>query len=202
MYDPHMRRLTRAQSQSRNREALLRTARELFLRDGYQVTSLAAVAEAAGFSTGAVYSNFAGKAELALLVLQEIQAEQLAALGPVIGPERSLEEMLEGVRGWAQAALGSGWPRLELEFAIDARTDKALVAIEADRQRTAVVALAAAIQRRLPDGAANLMSADAMAEAAIDLAIGIGVRRVIVPEVTADSLIDGLRGVLAAFDAP
>ena len=54
-------RLTRPESQARTRAELIATARDLFLSDGYAGTSLERVAEAAGYSKGAVYSNFASK---------------------------------------------------------------------------------------------------------------------------------------------
>lgn len=195
-----MPRLTRAESQSRNREQLLRTARELFLRDGYQATSLAAIAEAAGFSTGAVYSNFASKAEMALPVLRAIQAEQLAALAAVLDAGLPREDMLTALRDWADRASTSGWPRLELEFALDARTDHALVAAEADRQRSAVQLVAATIRRQLPEPLAELLPVRELAEAAINLAIGLAVRRLIDPNVSVDSLIDLLRNLLRTFE--
>lgn len=73
-----MARLTRAESQARTREQLIETAKQLFLRDGYSVTSLERVADEAGYSKGAVYSNFRNKDELCLAVLDRIHDEQVA----------------------------------------------------------------------------------------------------------------------------
>lgn len=53
------------------RTRILDAAREAFLRDGYQRTNLGDVAAAAGFSKGAVYSNFGGKADLFTAVVNE-----------------------------------------------------------------------------------------------------------------------------------
>ncbi len=53
------------------RRGLLRAASRLFLRDGYVATSLANIADEAGVTKGAVYSNFASKEELFLALLQE-----------------------------------------------------------------------------------------------------------------------------------
>ncbi|MDN5852536.1 MAG: TetR/AcrR family transcriptional regulator, partial [Actinomycetia bacterium] len=63
---------TRAERQAQTREALISVARELFLRDGFAATSLDRVAVEAGFSKGAVYSNFSGKEELGLAVLDDL----------------------------------------------------------------------------------------------------------------------------------
>ena len=57
-------RVTRAERQAQTRERLIEVAREMFLSDGYAATSLDKVAVRAGFSKGAVYSNFAGKEQL------------------------------------------------------------------------------------------------------------------------------------------
>lgn len=53
------------------RARIVAAARQAFLRDGYQGTNLGEVAAAAGFSKGAVYSNFGGKADLFTAVINE-----------------------------------------------------------------------------------------------------------------------------------
>jgi AcrR family transcriptional regulator len=72
------RRLTRDESQARTRAELLRAASRLFLRDGYAATSLAAIAEEAAVTKGAVYSNFESKEDLFLALLRERPAEWYA----------------------------------------------------------------------------------------------------------------------------
>ena len=59
---------------ARTRAELLRAADRLFLRDGFSSTSLSAIAEEAGLTKGAVYSNFESKEDLFLALLQR-QAE-------------------------------------------------------------------------------------------------------------------------------
>lgn len=53
------------------RARILAAAREAFLRDGYQRANLGEIAATAGFSKGAVYSNFGGKADLFTAVINE-----------------------------------------------------------------------------------------------------------------------------------
>jgi len=65
------RRLTREESKARTRGELLRAASRLFLRNGFVATSLADIAEEAGLTKGAVYSNFESKEDLFLALLQE-----------------------------------------------------------------------------------------------------------------------------------
>ena len=54
------------------RDAVLDAARDLILRDGYAATSVRSIAKAAGVTTGAIYSNFAGKADILGLLLLEV----------------------------------------------------------------------------------------------------------------------------------
>ena len=60
--------LTRQEQQEQTREALLDSARDVFARRGFHEAKLAEVARTAGFTTGAVYSNFDGKEGLFLAV--------------------------------------------------------------------------------------------------------------------------------------
>jgi AcrR family transcriptional regulator len=59
-YDTSGRRATAA----RNRESVVRACRELLERDGYQATTVRAVAERAGVSAEMVYKAFGGKQQL------------------------------------------------------------------------------------------------------------------------------------------
>ncbi|MCL3861602.1 helix-turn-helix domain-containing protein [Actinotalea sp. K2] len=60
---------TRAERQQQTRAALVDAAREVFARDGFHAARLDLIAREAGFSKGAVYSNFASKADLFLAVM-------------------------------------------------------------------------------------------------------------------------------------
>lgn len=176
--------MRREESRTRNRAALISAARDLFLRDGYQATSIAKIAAASGFTTGAVYSNFDGKAQLALVVLQDIQRERLAELIAALDSD----DPVGGLSAWTAAAMDSGWPRLELEFALDVRGDPALIRAEAARRRSLIDELTRMVQRRF--GASGPIPVRTLVDAAVNLAIGLATRRVIDPTVTADSLID------------
>ena len=57
-------RLTRAENQARTRAALLEAAAQTCARKGYAAASVDEIAAAAGYSVGAVYSNFSGKEQL------------------------------------------------------------------------------------------------------------------------------------------
>ncbi|MDM8084821.1 helix-turn-helix domain-containing protein [Cellulomonas cellasea] len=63
--------LTREERQRQTRSALIAAARAVFARDGYHRARLEAIAQQAGYSKGAVYSNFDGKAALFLAVIDD-----------------------------------------------------------------------------------------------------------------------------------
>ncbi len=88
------KRETRAQKQARTRAELLATAAGVFARRGYDGASVEEIAEEAGYSHGAVYSNFEGKADLFLAVFEEYMAErarELAATQPAAVDDAPLE---------------------------------------------------------------------------------------------------------------
>lgn len=59
---------------------ILAAARELFLRNGFAATSIAAIASAAGVSKATVYSNFADKDALLITLLDSITTEATGIL--------------------------------------------------------------------------------------------------------------------------
>lgn len=61
-------RRSRAEQKQETRDALVAAALLVFSRDGYHGASLDKIADEAGFSKGAVYSNFGNKAQLFLAV--------------------------------------------------------------------------------------------------------------------------------------
>ena len=190
-----MARMTRAESQARTRAQLVSTARELFLRDGYTVTSLEKVADDAGYSKGAVYSNFRNKDELCLAVLDEIHAEQAAMMAEAISGAGTIDERLTAFQGWAQAHIGNvAWTTLEVEFATSARTNETVRAALAQRDRTIRELITALIIGHAEEFAITLpMPAESIATALLSLGIGLGVQRAIDPTIPVDALTDTIR---------
>jgi AcrR family transcriptional regulator len=74
------RRLTRAEQQAQTRARLIEAAAKVFARSGYQAARVEEIAEEAGYSHGAVYSNFVGKADLFLAVFEEYMAQRVREL--------------------------------------------------------------------------------------------------------------------------
>lgn len=72
------RRLTQAEAKERTRAQVLAAAGEVFARKGFAGASLEEIAEQAGYSTGAVYYNFANKEQLFLELLRTGWSRQIA----------------------------------------------------------------------------------------------------------------------------
>jgi AcrR family transcriptional regulator len=77
---PRPKRENRAEKQARTRAELLATAAGVFGERGYDGASVEEIAERAGYSHGAVYSNFAGKEDLFLAVFEEYMAARAREL--------------------------------------------------------------------------------------------------------------------------
>ncbi|MEU0820247.1 TetR/AcrR family transcriptional regulator [Streptomyces mirabilis] len=97
--EPVRRRLTRAEAKARTRRLLLDAAARVFARKGFAGASVEEIAESAGFSIGALYSNFGGKEALFL----ELMAER--GLGRVAEAAQTLDRHEAGT-GEAAAELG------------------------------------------------------------------------------------------------
>jgi AcrR family transcriptional regulator len=76
------------------RERLLATAERQFLSQGFTRTSVEAVAAEAGYTTGAIYSNFGGKADLFIAVLERAAEQQRVRIGAALDAAQSDEQRL------------------------------------------------------------------------------------------------------------
>jgi AcrR family transcriptional regulator len=85
-------RLTREEKKAQTRERLVDAASRVFARQGFAATTLDEVAEEAGLTKGAVYSNFDSKEDLVRAVLDERLERQLLAIPRDVQPGASTEE--------------------------------------------------------------------------------------------------------------
>ena len=132
-----------AENEIRNqtRERLLDAAAEVFKRLGYHGASLEAVAEAAGYTKGAVYSNFDTKADLFMALLDRyVEAEVSGQEHQFAG--QTLEEAIDSLDTIFDRQIMSDplWSVLRMEFWLvasrDAEVRRRLVAeAEPYRQR-------------------------------------------------------------------
>jgi AcrR family transcriptional regulator len=173
-------------------------ATRLFVRDGFRVTSLERIAEEAGFTRGAVYSNFDGKTAIGIAVIDELYARE----------ERKLEARLRGLDGagadaifdalstWADETIGDpAWTRLEIEIAASSAHDVA--------HRAATAARYARLREHCADLVAALFAdkltveIETAATAIVGLALGIGAQRAADPSVPGSTVSDILRALVA-----
>jgi AcrR family transcriptional regulator len=94
-------RLTREQSRAQTRERLLSAARGVFARRGFHGASVDEIASEAGFSTGALYSNFDGKEDLFLVLMEREIDEHAREIAEAVRARASVAERARGgARQW------------------------------------------------------------------------------------------------------
>jgi AcrR family transcriptional regulator len=110
------RRLTRQESRLVTRAKLVDAAEEVFLREGFEHTSVEQITEAAGFSRGAFYSNFIDKDDLALAVIDKRRrdaAKVLKTFQRISDPK----EQRAALRDWfSKQWQERDWIALHVEF--------------------------------------------------------------------------------------
>lgn len=96
-----MARLTREQSQARTREKLLESAYEVMAKFGYAGATIERIAEEAGFSKGAFYSNFENKEDIFLQLLEGNAGGDVVELTKLLGTEDDPDELIDVLANWA-----------------------------------------------------------------------------------------------------
>jgi AcrR family transcriptional regulator len=176
--------MERATAEPTPREEVVSAAAKVFLRDGFQGSSVRRIAAEAGMTTGAIYSSFEGKADLFLAVLEEKLDPELAEL---------YDAARRAPRGKAGAAVGERfsaylkkrrrWLILLIEFWAQAARDRRTQRVF-DRRHGG---LRAAIAETLGERAARLgiplaLPADELATVLIALTNGFAVERLADPK--------------------
>src|SRR5438477_410803 len=129
-------RLTRDQRKAQTRERLLATATEILLHRGFHAATLEQIALEAGLTKGAVYSNFASKADLFLAVVDARAQERAPRLSRARERATSLEDL---ARRHARAAIADDpdgrWASVLVEAWAAAGDDEQFRAALLDFQR-------------------------------------------------------------------
>ena len=110
-------RLSRAERREQTREELLTAAEACFVADGFHATSVDEVAERAGYTKGAVYSNFASKEDLFFGVYQRRVERTLTEVVPALrraGAERALDRLATATI--QRRDRDDGWLAVFIEF--------------------------------------------------------------------------------------
>jgi AcrR family transcriptional regulator len=143
----------------RTRDRLIDAAAQVFAHVGFGAASVEAIAEAAGFTRGAFYSNFASKEELFLALAARQTQERLAALeatlanlGVTVVKDEPLDRtvirtvLASVARGGNRS---SDWVLMQAELELLAMRDAAVGALWTAQQRRLQGEITAALTRLL-----------------------------------------------------
>jgi AcrR family transcriptional regulator len=86
----------RDEQKAMTRQRLLEAAEAVFARRGFHGASVEEIAREAGATTGAVYSNFAGKEDLFLALFEASTASQVGEYSEIFSAGTTLEEQARG----------------------------------------------------------------------------------------------------------
>lgn len=175
-------------------------AASVFAEHGFHGATLDRVARAAGFTKGAVYSNFESKEDLFLALLEDRAQQEMAALRravdrSVVPPEHRLSDFLAffDVDGPGESA----WRALYLEFCLYALRHPPAAAKLAAIDRAVVASIAEMIEeRRVADflgttadlersdvPSAGTEPAERLARVVVAMFHGVGLLQALDPEV-------------------
>lgn len=178
-------RPSRAEKRARTRQALIDAGAEVFVERGFQGASVEAIAERAGFTRGAFYSNFETKEELfAELVQQRISRHYRGLVERGSRPDGlSLREAGEQLAAMQEHA-GTGWLfQLWLEMLAHAARDRGARKLAAGfwtvNRQLAAAAIDAA---HAAAGSRASVPSEHVATAMIALDVGLGLQHLVDPD--------------------
>ena len=108
--------LTRADRRAQTRDELVEAADGLFTKNGFHATSVDAVADAAGYTTGAVYSNFASKEDLFFAVYERRVDRRAAEMEATLASGGSAYDGIERLIAGLAERRDDGWLAAFFEF--------------------------------------------------------------------------------------
>jgi len=187
-------RPTRAERQAQTRSQLIDAAAQVFARRGFQGASVEEIAEEAGYSHGAVYSNFEGKADLFLAVFEDYMAErvrELAETQAALADHASLEVRARALADQWMDRLARDRESfaLHLEFLAHAGRDPQLARRFGTRSAAMREALAHYISHYQDEtGLEPAMPADDLALILRALGIGLAIESLVSPDAVCHNL--------------
>ena len=188
------------------RAQILDAAIAVFYRDGYDSASIQKIATAAGFTKGAVYSNFESKQALFGAIMRARFSEVSVAV---------LEGITPSANGWHAAVdqaanllarhietLGQ-LHALVIEFALQASRDPEAREVYLELRRAQRIELADALRARAASfGLSENSDYDQVATTILALVSGLTLERIVDPQLQTEKIIrDALLGALSAASA-
>lgn len=179
------RRLSRQASQAQTRSRLVDSAERVFLKKGFLAASIGQIARAAGYTTGAVYSNFASKEDLGLAVIEQRMLGSITGLQATLADTKpSIGARLAVLDDWAREALDDeDWVVLVTEFILAVRHKPDLRKRYGNGLRAARALIADIVKRQRDELQIDLpMDPERLATSLLGLGMGLAVIRVADPE--------------------
>lgn len=186
-------RLTREEKKARTRAQLIDAATTVFARRGFVAASLDEVAEEAGLTKGAVYSNFDSKEELFEAVIEDRLNEPMKQLADVI--DQGIGSTEEQAQAGARAFVGVVEQEREvfllaLEMNIHVARHPELAPAYAARRREQLAEVAGIIQEHAERSDDTLpLPADQLAIAVEALSQGIALYALVDPDGVPEELL-------------
>ncbi|WP_082950150.1 MULTISPECIES: TetR/AcrR family transcriptional regulator [unclassified Mycobacterium] len=112
-----MARLTRTEQREQTRQRLIESAGRVFCRVGFEAAPIDVIAEEAGFSRGAFYSNFESKDHLFLELIRRHLDAEIDTLGRALDRIKSASDLAPAIeRRYRVLGEDSSWCLLSTEF--------------------------------------------------------------------------------------
>src|SRR3954449_6655432 len=112
-------RMTRAETREQTREAVVAAADALFVERGFHASSVGDIAAAAGYTKGAVYSNFASKEDVFFAVYERRAERGVAAMERALADAPDIRAGLDAIALATARRRGTeedGWLAAFFEF--------------------------------------------------------------------------------------
>jgi AcrR family transcriptional regulator len=157
---PAMTRLRRSERRNLIKDELVDAAAVVIALKGYQAASVAEIAAEAGYTVGAIYSNFSGKRALFEAVFDRQIDRQFAIASVLDQPDGDLGEVARALLD--QDENGRRWWLLWLEFIIETQRDPANAFPLQDIEARARASIADTLREWIPDLSDDLILATAL----------------------------------------
>ena len=145
------KRLSRTEQRDLTRSRLLDAAEKVFIEHGFHAASVDQVAEEAGYSKGAVYSNFENKDELFLALLERRVDSRALGIEADVSTDQPIGDQIEqaGIAFFDVFLEQRQWSLLLMEYATHAARHPHLRERFASRNRRMRDAIAELIEHHL-----------------------------------------------------
>jgi AcrR family transcriptional regulator len=182
--------MRQAERRAQTTRRLLDAAAEVFAHRGFHAATIDDIADAAGYTKGAVYANFAGKDALFLALLDRHLEDQLAQVDLLVAAA-SDTGLRAGLRDASaeQMATGTSFGLLTLEFWLYGARDAAGRAALAERYQRMRDRLAVVVaERDVARGVARSRTPDEVAALVLALDAGLFLQQLIDPQAVTPEL--------------